>query len=182
MAADQTGAAAPVPSAPRRGEGALFTEHLRVPARWWAYAVLVVLTVLLAAAAALEPAAALALTVLAALAAAAWLVSLSSFAVTVRADGLHVGAAHLPATAIGPAAALDRDQVRRARGAGSDPRAYYPLRSYVPTAVQVVVADADDPVPFWLVSTRHPQRLASALSTARADGGTSPGGPGRPAG
>jgi hypothetical protein len=164
-----------VPSAPRSGEDALFTERLRVPARWWAYGVLTVLTVLLAAAAALEPPAALAMTVLAAVAAVAWLVSLSTFTLTVRPDGLRVGAAHLPVEAIGPVAVLDRDQLRRARGAGSDPRAYYPLRSYVPTGVEVVVADAEDPVPFWLVSTRHPQQLASALGAVRADGQSGPG-------
>jgi len=29
--------------------------------------------------------------------------------------------------------------------------------------VLVVLDDADDPTPYWLVSTRHPERLLSAL-------------------
>jgi hypothetical protein len=33
--------------------------------------------------------------------------------------------------------------------------------------VRVEVSDAADPVPYWLVSTRRPQRLAAALQAAR---------------
>jgi hypothetical protein len=40
------------------------------------------------------------------------------------------------------------------------------LRPYVKTAVEITLADPDDPVPYWLVSTRHPQRLAAAMQEA----------------
>ena len=34
------------------------------------------------------------------------------------------------------------------------------LRPYIKTAVEITLDDPDDPVPYWLVSTRHPHRLA----------------------
>jgi hypothetical protein len=151
-----------------------FEERLRVPGRWWLYAGAVVLAVLLAAAGALGPGPGLLAAAGAAGALAGWLSVLSSTRVTVDADGLRVGPAQLPAWAIGPAEALDRDQVRLARGAGADPRGFYPVRGYVPTAVRVGVDDPTDPVPFWLVSTRHPDALARALATARESAGPQP--------
>jgi Protein of unknown function (DUF3093) len=41
------------------------------------------------------------------------------------------------------------------------------VRGYVAGMVRVVVADHADPVPYWLVSTRHPDQLSAALSAAR---------------
>jgi Protein of unknown function (DUF3093) len=38
----------------------------------------------------------------------------------------------------------------------------------VATAVEITLADPADPVPYWLVSTRRPQQLAAALTTATA--------------
>lgn len=87
--------------------------------------------------------------------------------VEVRAGELLVGAAHIPATALGVPTPLTRDGVRRALGPGSDARAFVCLRSWVPGAVQVPVLDPADPTPSWLVSTRRPAALASAIVEAR---------------
>ena len=40
------------------------------------------------------------------------------------------------------------------------------LRPYIRTAVEITLDDPEDPVPYWLVSTRHPQQLAEALKEA----------------
>ena len=40
------------------------------------------------------------------------------------------------------------------------------LRPYVKTAVRVELTDPADPTPYWLLSSRHPQALASALDAA----------------
>jgi hypothetical protein len=37
----------------------------------------------------------------------------------------------------------------------------------VPGAVQVLLDDPADPTPYWLVSTRHPERLAATLLAGR---------------
>jgi hypothetical protein len=40
------------------------------------------------------------------------------------------------------------------------------LRPYIKTAVEITLDDPDDPVPYWLVSTRDPHRLATAMQDA----------------
>ncbi|HEY5420452.1 MAG TPA: DUF3093 family protein, partial [Marmoricola sp.] len=42
-------------------------------------------------------------------------------------------------------------------------------RPYLKAAVRVPVSDPDDPAPYWLVGTRHPDRLAAALVGGSAD-------------
>ena len=44
-----------------------------------------------------------------------------------------------------------------------DPAAYVVHRAWVGPMVLVVLDDADDPTPYWLVSCRHPDRVLSAL-------------------
>ena len=54
-------------------------------------------------------------------------------------------------------------------GVEADARAYLATRPYLKAAVKVPVSDPDDPAPYWLVGTRHPDRLAAALLEAPAD-------------
>lgn len=87
--------------------------------------------------------------------------------VVVRGGELHVGAAHIPVTDLGEVTPLDRAGMRAALGPGSDARAFVCLRAWIPGGIQVPVTDAADPTPSWLVSTRRPRTLASAISGAR---------------
>lgn len=87
--------------------------------------------------------------------------------VAVDGDGVTVGRARLPLTALGPAEALTGDAARTARGPGLDPRAYVAIRGYVPGVVRIGVDDDADPTPYWLVSTRRPERLVAVLEAAR---------------
>jgi hypothetical protein len=55
-------------------------------------------------------------------------------------------------------------------GPEADARAYLLLRPYLKRTVRVTVRDDRDPAPYWLVSSRHPEALAAAvtaISTAR---------------
>ena len=61
---------------------------------------------------------------------------------------------------------LDADATRRRAGPEADARAYLLLRPYVTTSVEVRLDDPDDPVPYWLVGTRRPDRLAAVLAEA----------------
>ncbi len=45
-----------------------------------------------------------------------------------------------------------------------DARAWLLLRGWIPGVVRVRLDDPDDPTPYWLVSSRHPRRLAAALT------------------
>lgn len=82
-------------------------------------------------------------------------------------EGFTAGRATLPTWAIGRVTVLDAEAAVAVRGRDADPRAYLLIRGYVPSAVRVEVDDPDDPVPYWLVSTRHPERLATALRALR---------------
>jgi hypothetical protein len=53
-------------------------------------------------------------------------------------------------------------------GPGADARAYLLLRPYLKRAVKVEITDPADPAPYWLLSTRHPDRLAGAIAGLRS--------------
>jgi len=89
--------------------------------------------------------------------------------VVVDETGLHAEGATLPWIAIGPAQALDRQQARQARGPGAVASRFTVLRTWhAATAVLVEVRDPADPHPAWLLSTRRPEALVTALASSAA--------------
>ena len=44
-----------------------------------------------------------------------------------------------------------------------DPGAFVAHRAWIGPMALIVLDDPDDPTPYWLVSTRHPDRVLSAL-------------------
>jgi hypothetical protein len=116
---------------------------------------------------------------------------LSSATVRVRVGELLVGDRSLPVTRIAAAIDLSPTELRRLVGRHGDPLAYNFIRSWVGPGVQFVLADdpvpdadpGDDPdhepasgpddeparlpEPYWLISTRHPDRLIAAVQAAR---------------
>ena len=64
--------------------------------------------------------------------------------------------------------ALDAAGKRELLGVGADPLAFVVQRPWMPGAVQVELDDPADPTPYWVVSSRHPVELATAL--LRRDG------------
>lgn len=94
-------------------------------------------------------------------------------------DGeLRAGEAHLPLAVVARAAAVPASAKRAALGRQLDPAAFVQHRSFIATMVLLVLDDPEDPTPYWLVSTRNPQRLLAAL---RAGGVPVVDGAGRPA-
>jgi hypothetical protein len=89
---------------------------------------------------------------------------------------IRVGRAVIEHRYIAGAEPLDADQTRRRAGVEADARAHLVLRPYVRTAVEITLDDPDDPVPYWLVSSRRPGALAAALdadgTAARPDAST----------
>lgn len=85
--------------------------------------------------------------------------------IEVLPDGtLKAGSAMLPASALGSALALDAERARALRTYEADPRAFLLLRSYIPTAVRVDIADPADPTPYLYLSSRRPKRLAAVVN------------------
>jgi hypothetical protein len=80
---------------------------------------------------------------------------------------LRVRGAHLPLTYVTGAIALDERTLRLVVGREGDPAAYVSIRPWIGPGVQVWIDDEDDPTPYWIVSSRHPERLVSVVRDAR---------------
>ena len=110
--------------------------------------------------------------------AAIFLINWGNATVEVAGGVLRAGRDTLPLSEAGEILPLDEKQAALLRGPRADPAAHLFLRPYVKRAVYVAVADPADGVPYWLISTRHPDRHATALGDAGALGGPGSGGPG----
>lgn len=148
-----------------------YAERLHVPLRWWALATMFLATVLLAFLVATPAWVAFAATgVLVAITVTLFL-SYGGARVTVEDGTFRAGRARIPVEHLGVPVAHDAAASRRLAGVDADARAYLLLRPYVRRSVQVPVTDPDDPTPYWLVSTRHPDELVHALVAAGAPSG-----------
>ncbi|HEY7054143.1 MAG TPA: DUF3093 domain-containing protein [Mycobacterium sp.] len=86
--------------------------------------------------------------------------------VTTGGDGMPVlwaGPAHLPAGVISRSAEIPVTAKSAALGRQLDPAAFVLHRAWVGPMVLVVLDDPDDPTPYWLVSSRHPELVLAAL-------------------
>lgn len=85
--------------------------------------------------------------------------------VEVDADVLRVERAAIPRVVLGRPEPLTREDIRRLRGPGADVTLFAALRPWsAPGGVLVPVEDPADPHPAWLISSRHPDRLVTALT------------------
>ena len=148
----------------------MYDERLAVPLRWWALATMFLASVLVAFLVATPLWLALVVAGVFTVAAVALLVTYGSARISVREGVLRAGRARIGTDHLGPATSLDPTSTRRLAGPEADARAFLLLRPYVGRAVRIDIADAHDPTPSWLLSSRHPDRLVAALSAARADG------------
>ena len=76
---------------------------------------------------------------------------------------LRVGNARIEATYIGPVQAFRGEDARHEKGPGAHGLAWMSLRPWIDPVVKITVLDSDDPIPYWLVSTRRPEELISSL-------------------
>ena len=93
--------------------------------------------------------------------------------VAVRDGELWVDDAHLPVRYVAEVGVLDAAGRRAALGPRADPLAFVVQRPWVPGAVLVILDDPADPTPYWVISARHPEKLARAIRAAKATEGAS---------
>ena len=149
---------------------ASYREKLSVPLRWWVQGTMLVATFWLAF-------------VVAAPALVAWSATAVLLLIMVglfvgygapRVEGgdgwLRAGRARIAGEFLGDAEPLDAAETRRVAGPGADARAYLLLRPYLKRAVRVTVRDDRDPTPYWLVSSRDPEHLATAIRVISGSG------------
>ncbi len=141
-----------------------YSERLAAPASYWAIGLIVGVSSATAIGFAVGPWVAVAAGILVVGLLAFALLSFGQVRIVVDERGLWVGPSLLEWEFQGGSVALDAADTRHRLGAGADARAFVVARPYVRTAVEVPVVDAADPHPYWLVSSRRPQRLASALA------------------
>jgi hypothetical protein len=151
-----------------------YRERLSVPAAWWLIALLGLSTTWLVVAVPAGGLAATAVTVAAAALVIAGFQRYGGAVVEVDGDSLRAGRASIDRTYLGEAEPLTGEAARAARGPDCDARAYLLLRPYLSGAVRIHLNDPDDPAPYWLIATRHPQRLADSLRTVPAQGWQDP--------
>jgi hypothetical protein len=156
------------PSARTAAATAAYAERLRLP--WFAWPAWLALATLLAAEVSLGSpglrgwapfAVLLPVTV-------AFLWRADRIKVAVTATEFQVDDARLPLSVIADVVPLDADGKREALGVGAHPLAFVVQRPWIRGAVQVLLDDPADPTPFWVVSTRRPVELATALLRARS--------------
>ncbi len=140
-----------------------YRESLRTP--WWWYLVGVGVAALLAAEfriAGLHLTVVLPFSILLPLAAfIVWWFGHSRLEVI---DGeLRIRGAVLPLDVVSGVVGLDAVTLRRVVGREGDPAAFVSIRPWIGPGVQLWLDDPDDPTPYWVVSTRHPQRLVEVL-------------------
>ena len=141
----------------------MYDERLGVPLRWWALATMFLASMLIAFLVATPAWVAVAGTaVLVALVLTLFL-GYGAARVSVRDGVLTAGRARISLEHVGEVEALDAARTRLLAGREADARAYLLLRPYPSRAVRIGIDDPADPTPYWLVSSRRPDRLAAAL-------------------
>jgi hypothetical protein len=151
---------------------AWYDERLRVPLRWWALGTMFVASLLIAFLVATPLWLALSAAGIVVVVWVGMFVSYGSARVAVRDGVLTAGRARVPVAQLGDVRALDPEATRLLVGREADARAFLLIRPYLRRSVRVDIADPADPAPYWLVSTRRPDRLVSALLAARAEQGS----------
>jgi hypothetical protein len=147
-----------------------YAERLGVPLRWWVQGTMLVATLWLAVVVATPPAVAWTVTGLALAGLALGFVSYGSARVAVADGRLQAGKARIGLEHVGEVTPLDAEAMRRLAGRDADARAYLLLRPYLKRGVRVEITDPADPAPYWLISSRRPDRLAAALMGTRSAG------------
>jgi hypothetical protein len=95
----------------------------------------------------------------------AWWLNSLTLSIIVTEKQLFVGEAHIDRKFVPGATAYHGDDARAARGVDLDARAFLKIRPWAKPVVRIDLDDANDPTPYWLVSSRRPDELAAALSS-----------------
>lgn len=142
----------------------MYRERLSVPWWWWLLALLLAASFVVAIWAILGDqwglGSLLGAVALVSLALRQW----SRASITVDGDVLQAAGARIEGRWLASVEVLDAEATRTAAARASTTGDHLVLRPWLPRAVQVHLADPADPHPTWLVATRRPEALATAIS------------------
>jgi len=92
---------------------------------------------------------------------------LTSPTIQLRDGMLHAGRARLPLDVVGSVTAAHGADAVAERGVRLHADAWLLIRGWVPDLVRIELDDADDPTPYWIVSSRRADELAAAIEAGR---------------
>ena len=76
---------------------------------------------------------------------------------------LRIDRAHIELKYLTRPRTLDKDEYQKLRSVNSDARSFHATRPWVKSGVQIFVNDARDKTTYWLIGSRNPAALVSAL-------------------
>lgn len=144
-----------------------YHEQLRVPATWWLLAIPVIAVLGAELYAGHGAVGAAVVYGIGTGAVAGFLIAWGLAGVKVGDGVIRVGSATLAIAAVGDVHVLDERQSAQLRGPRADPAAKMLLRPYLKRAVYVEVTDPASEHPYWLIASRRPEELASAIERCR---------------
>lgn len=88
---------------------------------------------------------------------------------TVRVSGkrLTAGRAEISVDQLGVVESLGAEALRSVIGPGLDARSYLLVRGWIHRGIKVENIDPADPAPHWIITTRHPEKLAQTIAAAQ---------------
>ena len=93
------------------------------------------------------------------------LLVLSTPAVTVTGATLRVGRATIERRFVGTASAFRGPEATAERGTRLNGLAFLCIRGWIDPVVRIEITDPSDRTPYWLTSTRHPDKLIATLNS-----------------
>lgn len=93
------------------------------------------------------------------------LLVLSTPAITVTGSTLRVGRATIERRFVGTVSAFRGAEATAERGTRLHGLAFLCIRGWIDPVVRIEITDPSDRTPYWLASTRHPDRLLAALNS-----------------
>lgn len=89
--------------------------------------------------------------------------------ISVEPGFITAGRARMPIEFAGPPQSYSGTSATLERGRHLDARAWVVIRGWIDPVVKIPVMDADDPAPYWLVSSRKPGDFSRAVLDAKLD-------------
>lgn len=89
----------------------------------------------------------------------------SAMVIEIDSEELRVGKAHISFEFLGSAVDLSIEDMQKLRTRDADPAAYLGIRFWTPTGVKVLVNDAQDSTPYWVISSKNGDELVKVLNT-----------------
>jgi hypothetical protein len=88
----------------------------------------------------------------------------SRLIIEVKDGKLFVAGAKIEKKFIGQVTALNPTEMKLLRGRDAKAIAFTAVRFWIKGGVKIEINDANDPVPYWLISSKHTEKLVSAIN------------------